>query len=151
MIGETVNNDFVLKRSEFKQTNELHTKSLTLPFDEYAAKEDNSMKKVANDILERLEMNVVIQEHMMPIAAMKYANDPKFKYYMKCRELMSLALPLLAKVVNKQLSLQDYNLGYEHCVAFGETCKFNYDFMSRLVLNNNGLTDESLSMLLIGL
>ena len=87
----------------------------------------------------------------MPIAAMKYANDPKFKYYMKIREQMSLALPLLAKVVNKQLSLQDYNLGYEHCVAFGETCKFNYDFMSKLVLNNNGLTDESLSMLLIGL
>lgn len=50
----------MLKRSEFKQTNEMHTKSLILPFDEYAAKEDNSMKKVANDILERLEMNVVI-------------------------------------------------------------------------------------------
>ena len=83
LIGETVNNDFELKREEFKQTHELHTKSLALPFDQYAAKEDNSMKKVANDILERLEFNIVIQEHTMPIAALKYANDPKFKYFIK--------------------------------------------------------------------
>jgi len=33
---------------------------LALPFDEYAAKEDDAMKKVANDILEKVEMNVVI-------------------------------------------------------------------------------------------
>ena len=58
-----------------------------------------------------------------------------------------MALPLLAKVVNKQLSLHNYNLGYEHCVALGETCNFNQNFMSKLVLNNNGLNDESLSML----
>lgn len=57
-----------------------------LPFDEYAAKEDNAMKKVANDILEKVEMNVVIQEATMPIAALKYANDPKFTYFMKIKE-----------------------------------------------------------------
>ena len=109
------------------------------------------MKKVANDILERVEMNIVIQEHSMPIAALKYAEDPKFKYFMKVREQMSLALPLLAKVVNKQFSLHNYKLGFEHCVALGETCKFNYHFMSKLVLNNNGLTDESLSAFFTGL
>lgn len=87
----------------------------------------------------------------MPIAALKYAEDPKFKYFMKIKEQMSLALPLLAKVVNKQLSLHNYTLGLEHCIAFAETCKHNYDFMSRLVLNNNGLTDESFAELLIGL
>ena len=59
------------------------------------------MKKVANDILERVEFNIVISEHTMPIAALKYADDPKFKYFMKIREQMSLALPLLSKVVNK--------------------------------------------------
>ena len=64
---------------------------------------------------------------------------------------MSLALPLLAKVVNKQLSLHNYKLGSEHCAAFAETCKFNYDFMSKLVLNNNGLNDADLAMLLEGL
>lgn len=60
IIGETANNDFELRREEFKQTQELYTKSLALPFDQYAAKEDNSRKKVANDILERMEINVVI-------------------------------------------------------------------------------------------
>ena len=44
------------------------------------------MKKVANDLLERIEMSVCIQEHMMPIAALKYANDPKFMYLMKIRD-----------------------------------------------------------------
>jgi len=87
----------------------------------------------------------------MPIAALKYADDPKFKYFMKIKEQMSLALPLLAKVVNKQLSLHNYKMGTAHCVAFAETCRFNYNFMSRLVLNNNGLSDSDLAMLLEGL
>jgi hypothetical protein len=59
------------------------------------------MKKVANDILEKIDMNVVIQDHLMPIAALKYADDPKFTYFMSIKSQMSLALPLLAKVVNK--------------------------------------------------
>lgn len=109
------------------------------------------MKKVANDILEKVEMNVVIQEATMPIAALKYANDPKFIYFMKIKEQMSLALPLLAKVVNKQLSLYNYALGMAHCTAFAETCLHNNEFMSKLVLNNNGLTDDSLAALLKGL
>lgn len=64
---------------------------------------------------------------------------------------MSLALPLLAKVVNKQLSLHNYTLGVEHCVAFAETCRHNDDFMSKLVLHNNGINDDSFSLLLDGL
>lgn len=83
LIGQQANNEFLLKREDFKQTRELHTKSLALRFDEYAAKEDNAMKTVANDILERVEMNIVIQECSMPIAALKYADDPKFQYFMK--------------------------------------------------------------------
>lgn len=109
------------------------------------------MKKVANDILERVEMNIVIQENMMPIAALKYANDPKFTYFMSIKSQMSLALPLLAKVVNKQLSLHNYSLGTAHCIAFGETCKVNSNFMSKLVLNNNGLKDEDFATLLNGM
>ena len=85
LIGQTANNEFVLRREEFSQAHELHTKSLQLSFDEYAAKEDNTMKTVANDILERVEMNVVIQENTMPIAALKYAHDPKFTYFMKIK------------------------------------------------------------------
>jgi len=42
-------------------------------------------------------------------------------------------------------------LGPEHCIAFGETCKVNSNFMSKLVLNNNGLGDEDLASLLRGM
>lgn len=151
LIGQTQNNDYVLNREEFKQTHELNTKSLSLNFDKYATKEDNAMKRVANDILEKLEMNIVMRENTMPIAALKYANDPKFNYFMSIKSQMSLALPLLAKVVNKQLSLHNYFLGTAHCVAFGETCKQNSTFMSKLVLSNNGLTDSDLAVLLRGM
>ena len=109
------------------------------------------MKRVANDILEKLEMNVVMSENTMPIAALKYADDPKFHYFMSVKSQMSLALPLLAKVVNKQLSLRNYSLGQAHCIAFAETCKFNSSFMSKLVLSNNGLTDDDLAILLRGM
>ena len=64
---------------------------------------------------------------------------------------MSFALPLLAKVVNKQLALHNYMLGPEHCAAFAETCKYNQDFMTKLVLSNNGMSDHDLATLLAGL
>ena len=44
LIGQAANNDFTLRREEFRQTHELYTRSLALHFDDYAAKEDNTMK-----------------------------------------------------------------------------------------------------------
>ena len=73
------------------------------------------MKTVTNDILEKAAFNSVIQHHTDPAAEEKFHNDPKYNYFMKCKSALTVALPLLAKVVNKQITLYNYRLESAHC------------------------------------
>ena len=52
-----------------------------------------------------------------------------------------MALPLLAKVVNKQLSLMNYLLSQGHVKAFCKTFDFNKEFVNRFLFKNCGITD----------
>ena len=68
LIGEQDNTNFKFNRQDFDQKHELHTKSLLLPFDEYALHEDNAMKTVANDIIQRVDYNLVVHHFSDPIS-----------------------------------------------------------------------------------
>ena len=75
--------DWQIERSDFAQTHELHTRTLAkLPFDDYAEKEENAMKTVTNDILDKAEYNSVMQHSSDPISEFKYHDDPKYNYFM---------------------------------------------------------------------
>ena len=52
-----------------------------MPFDEYAEQEENAMKTVANDIIQRVDYNTVVQNIDMPVSIVKYQEDPKFAYF----------------------------------------------------------------------
>ena len=59
------------------------------------------MKSVTNDILQKSQFNDIMRQHADPIAEQKFAEDPKYNYFIRCKEQLAPALPLLAKVVNK--------------------------------------------------
>jgi hypothetical protein len=80
-VGETQNEQFTLKREDFEQKHELNKKSLKLPFDQYATQEENSMKTVANDIIERVDYNMIVQHYAEPASLVKYESNPKFAYF----------------------------------------------------------------------
>ena len=81
LIGETRNKDFAFKREDFSQKHELNKKSLKMPFDEYALQEENAMKTVANDIIERVDYNTVVMNCNGPASVVKLAEDPKYAYF----------------------------------------------------------------------
>ena len=101
LMGETHNEAFTLRRGDFSQKHELGKKSLKMPFDEYAAQEENSMKTVANDIIERVDYNTVVQKVSEPVSIVRYQSEPKYAYFQVCNKDSDLAIPLLAKVVNR--------------------------------------------------
>ena len=72
-----------------------------MPFEEYALQEENSMKTVANDIIERVDYSTVLMNCNRPASVVKYKDDPKFAYFQVCEKDSDLAIPLLAKVVNR--------------------------------------------------
>ena len=52
-----------------------------MPFDQYALQEENSMKTVANDIIERVDYSTVVMNCYGPASVVKYATNPKFAYF----------------------------------------------------------------------
>ena len=102
LIGQTRNEHFVIRKSDFAQTHELHQKTLAIcSFDEYANQDEDAMKVVANDILQKSQYNEIISQHCDPISEEKYHKDPRYHYFIKCKQYITLALPLISKVVNK--------------------------------------------------
>lgn len=150
LIGETRNKDFKLKREDFSQKHELNKKSLKMPFDEYAWQEENSMKTVANDIIERVDYQTVVMNCYGPASVAKFATNPNYAYFQICQKDSDLAIPLLAKVVNRQLSLMNYKLSVGHVKALVKTFDFNKEFVSRFLFQNCGLTDNHIEVLLRG-
>ena len=88
------------------------------------------MKTVANDIIERVDYNLIVQAYAEPASIVKYVSNPKFAYFQICTKDQDLALPLLAKVVNCKLSLMNYLLSIGHVKAFVKTFDFNKDFVN---------------------
>ena len=140
-MGEQDNATFRLRRDDFSQKHELNQKSLKLPFEEYALQEENAMKTVANDIIERVDYNTVVSQYSNPASIEKYASNPKFAYFQICVKDCDLAIPLLAKVVNRQLSLVNYQLSLGHVKAFCKTFDFNQEFVCKFLFDNCGLSD----------
>jgi len=59
------------------------------------------MKTIANDIIERVDYRTVVKHEAEPISIVRYADNPKFYYFQICQKDSDLAIPLLAKVVNR--------------------------------------------------
>ena len=100
------------------------------------------MKTVANDIIERVDFNTIVQKCAEPISIVKFAANPKFNFFKICQQDSDLAIPLLAKVVNRQLSLINYKLSVGHVKAFCKTFDFNKEFVSRFLFQNCGMSDD---------
>ena len=81
LMGESRNEFFQLRREDFSQRHELNKKSLRMPYEEYVREEENSMKTVANDIIERCDYNEVMKNYSKPMAASQFQTNPKYAFF----------------------------------------------------------------------
>ncbi len=79
------------------------------------------------------------------------AEDPKFRYFLQCREQQVGVLPIMQKVKNKILNLSGYGISAGLAKSIGQSIKKNDNFLSRIILENNGLKDEDFAAMLEGL
>ena len=69
-----------------------------------------------------------------------------------CRDNdVELELPLMERVFNGNLSLQDYKLTSKHCKSLAECVHFLKDPLKRLQLENVGITDKDFAVILTSL
>jgi hypothetical protein len=78
--------------------------------------------------------------------------DPRVEYFVKCKEQLDSALPILEKVYMKTLCLQDYTLSLGHCQAIAVACQyFDEKVINRVLFSNNGMKGDDCALILQGL
>ena len=77
--------------------------------------------------------------------------DPQIKYMKRCLQNTNLTLPILDKLYNKTLCLQDYHLSEGNCQGLAEACEFlDCHVVNRFFFNNCGITGDQLANILEG-
>ena len=80
-----------------------------------------------------------------------YQDDPMYIYQKRVQEEKDVMLPLVNKVKDKTLVLQDYTLNSSHCIALAEAwIKTGRPEVEIVFLDNCGVDDEEFSYLLNG-
>lgn len=102
------------------------------------------MKAVANDIIQRYDYSVVNKGLSMPGSVDKYATNPNYKFLGICDKDKTVALPILTRVVNKQLCLRGYRLSNSHISALSKSFSFAPDAINKFILKNCGIHDAEL-------
>lgn len=72
------------------------------------------------------------------------------KYLQFCKNEKVLPLPILNKIEDGVLALEDYKLNYGLCVALGSVLDDLGALIRKIVLRNNGITDSGYAVLLEG-
>lgn len=72
------------------------------------------------------------------------------KYLQFCKNEKVLPLPILNKIEDGVLALEDYKLNYGLCKALGSVLDDLGGLIRKIVLKNNGINDESYAIILEG-
>jgi len=78
LMGAIADKEFNFNADDYSQKQELNTKSLLHTFNTYANQEENAMKTVANDIIERIDNKNISDRFSYPISAEVYDRNPKY-------------------------------------------------------------------------
>lgn len=81
----------------------------------------------------------------------KVQMDPRVTFYNQCWNANVVAIPTLAKIQNRVLSLKSYQLNAGSCKALGEAFSLYDHVLEKLYLESVGTNDEMFSLILRGL
>lgn len=78
------------------------------------------------------------------------AQDPNLLFIKVCQQHNIPVSSLLQKMKDKALNLKGYYLNEPICRAFRDACKKYPDFIRSILLDNNGLKDQGVCLILEG-
>ena len=110
--------------------------------------QDPSMKQFAKHVQEQKNFHEICKHATSPKSEDCLANDPQYQFYKVCDKMSVPAINIFNKLDNQALHLVGYNLNETVCSAFVESCKITPKCINQIVLDNNGLYDKGLSLVL---
>lgn len=131
--------------------NKLSDKVLDEGFQKFMEIEDKGLKQFAEAVQNKRDFFGICKHAHSPRSVEGLRDEPRYVFFKECYRQFLPVISLLQKVEGKALSLTGYFIGENHCKAFNLACKFFPDSLTQIVLNNNGLKDPGLSLILSGL
>lgn len=97
-------------------------------------------------------INLFKQKSQLDVKVQEVSNDPHIQYYLDCKKDLSIALPILEKIVNNILCLQNYTLLDGHCKSLARAFGLlNHSQLKGILLANCGIDGKQFGGLLEGL
>lgn len=97
----------------------------------------------ANEIKDKLSFQEMIKESTQnPCMDSMYKNDQKFQFYKMCNDQNVHALPILFKIQNKRLILNEYTLNKGLCESIRDSFRLLPECINQISLTQNGLKDS---------
>lgn len=122
----------------------------TIVFDEYLVRKSILMKAYGDDFWEKMENIRLSGIYNFNSTIYQLLPSSKVKFIMKSNSQSELALPILAKIKNKELILTDYRLEHGHFEALKAAFLIEPDIVNKITLNNCGVDDTNFNCLLDG-
>jgi phenylalanyl-tRNA synthetase alpha subunit len=93
--------------------NKLNAKMYSRIFNNITSNQDNAFKKFAQDLRDKRTYMKLCKRSSDSSVQSSNVNNHLFKYFNECKDRHSLALPILFKIINKRLKLDNYTLNKE--------------------------------------
>lgn len=92
------------------------------------------------------------QKSQLDTKVQEVGSNPHIQYYLDCKKDLNLALPILDKVINNTLCLQNYTLLDGHCKSLARAFGLvNHHQLKGILLANCGINGKQFGGLLEGL
>lgn len=110
------------------------------------------MKQRASQIVNELSFYQIGKEHHREIMHMALRQEPMQVYHSNLNTSTEICLPLVNKVINKKLILQDYTLDSGHMLGLAKSIsQTKKPEIEAILFDNCGIDDKELAILLEGL
>ena len=92
------------------------------------------------------------QKSQLDVKVHEVGSDPRIQYHLDCKKDLNLALPILDKIVNKTLCLQNYTLLDGHCKSLARVFSLvDPKLLQGILLYNCGVDGKQFACILEGL
>ena len=112
---------------------------------------DDTLIKRAETIVKQIKVYEIGQKSHEEYFCHTLGNDPNLLYHKVVDKAKEVILPLLNKIVDKQLLLKDYTLDQGHLHGLASCLKNRTVKIDAALFDNCGIDDEELAILLEGM
>ena len=112
-------------------------------FDDYLQRETIRRQNTENDFALKFKFASLQQQYRFNSTIHEQDPTPEVAYLKACKFNAELALPLLAKITDRELILSNYSVEWGHFASLAEAFKIDSGLLTKITLIDCGIDDQT--------